>query len=85
MTIVSVPSEIIESVIERLTNELRVYQSIVKKFESTYSSSLESFEEKLDRDGVPVEHHEKWEDSIEWRKAREEINKIKSLLKRLEL
>jgi len=85
MAIVPVPAEIIESVVERLTNELRVYQSAVLKFEKKYTSSLEEFELKLEKEGVPVEHHELWEDSIEWRNAKEEIQKLEAILQRLEV
>ena len=66
MTGVSIPTEIIESVIERLSNELRVYRSIVQKFEKKYHTSLEAFERRIEQEGVPLETHEHWEDSIEW-------------------
>ncbi|MFQ6126455.1 MAG: hypothetical protein ACE5R6_17855 [Candidatus Heimdallarchaeota archaeon] len=85
MTLMSVPVEIIDSIVKRLTNELRLYKSVVKKFEIKYGCSLEEFEQKLETEGIPVERHEMWEDSIEWRNAREEIKKIEEILKRLEL
>jgi len=85
MTLVSVPVEIIESVVKRLTNELRLYKSIVRKFKTKYDCSLKEFDQKLENEGVPVERHEMWEDSIEWRNAREEIKKIEEILERLKL
>lgn len=85
MTSVSVPTEIIESIVERLTNELRIYRSIVQKFEKKYHTSLEEFERRIEQVGVPLETHERWEDSIKWRNAREEMIKLETLLARLEL
>jgi translation initiation factor 2 alpha subunit (eIF-2alpha) len=85
MTRVSVPTEIIESVVERLRNELRVYRSIVQTFEKTYLTSLEAFERRIEQDGVLLETHEHWEDSIEWRNTREAITKLETLLARLDL
>lgn len=83
MTSVSVPTEIIESVVERLSNELRLYRSVIQKHEKLYNSSLEDFEQRLEQNGVPIEYHDLWEDSIAWRNAKEECEILEEILKRL--
>ncbi len=35
------------------------------------------------REGVPLDNHEIWEDSIEWRNAVEEVEKLKRLIEEL--
>ncbi len=69
--------------VERLSNELRLYRSVIQKYKNRYNSSLEEFEQRLEQNGVPVEHHDLWEDSIEWRNAKEECEKLEEILKRL--
>jgi len=39
--------------------------------------------EGIEKEDVPVGDHEVWEDSIEWRNAVEEIEKLRNLLKEL--
>lgn len=42
--------------------------------------TLRELEEKIERKAVPVDKHEVWEDSIEWRNAVEEMKKAERIL-----
>jgi len=49
-----------------------------------YKCSLEELEKRIEKEGVPVDNHGIWEDSIEWRNAVEETKKLKKLIEELE-
>ncbi len=72
-----------EELVKRLSNELDYYKAIVDKFTRKYGCSLEELENKIEEEKVPLDDHSMWEDSIEWRNAVEEVEKLESLLKEL--
>ena len=41
-------------------------------------------ERKIEEEEVPIDDHKIWEDSIEWRNAVEELEKLRKLLEELE-
>ena len=47
------------------------------------ATQKEELEKKIEREGVPVDEHGIWEDSMEWRNAVEEVERLKKLLKEL--
>lgn len=49
-------------------------RQIIHGFEQKYQCSLESFEQKLENREVP--EHPCWEESIEWRNAVEQLERI---------
>ncbi|MHA1583203.1 MAG: hypothetical protein ACTSYM_12010 [Candidatus Baldrarchaeia archaeon] len=81
--IVAVRREVVEEIIRRLNDEFEFYKMIIEKFRKRYGCDLEELEKKIKREGVPVDKHEIWEDSIEWRNAVEEIEKLRKLLREL--
>ena len=68
---------------KKLREEVEYYEAIVKKFEKKYGCSLEELEKRIEKEGVPIDNHEIWEDSIEWRNAVEELEKLNKLLEEL--
>jgi len=66
-----------------LLKELALFEGIEKRFQKKYKTPLNQLEEKIKKEGVPTEKHEIWEDSIEWRNAVEEANKIRAILAEL--
>jgi len=68
---------------KKLREKFEYYEEIVKKFEKKYGCSLEELEKKIEREGVSIDNHEIWEDSIEWRNAVEELEKLNKLLEEL--
>jgi len=81
--IVAVRREVVEEIIRRLNDETEFYKMIIENFRKRYGCGLEELEKKIKREGVPVDKHEIWEDSIEWRNAAEEIEKLRKLLREL--
>ncbi len=75
--------EIAEELIKRLRRELEFYEAVIARFERKYRCSLEELEARIEREGVPVDDHEIWEDSIEWRNAVEEAGRIRRILREL--
>jgi hypothetical protein len=51
-------------------------RQIVRGFERKYQCSLETFEERLENREIP--EHPSWEDSIEWRNAIEQLERIET-------
>lgn len=49
-------------------------QQVVASFESRYGLSLTELEHKLD--ALEIDEHPAWEDSIEWRNAVEQLERI---------
>jgi len=76
--------EVYEEIVKKLREEVEYYEAIAKKFEKKYNCSLEELERRIEGEGVPIDNHEIWEDSIEWRNAIEELKKLKRLLEELE-
>ncbi len=81
METIAVNVEVIKDIKERLLTELEFYKAVEKKFRRKYGCSLEELEKRIEKESVPTENHEVWEDSIEWRNAVEEIKRIEKLLK----
>jgi len=81
---ISIKKEVYDEIVKRLREEVEYYEAIVKKFEVKYGCSLKELEERIEKEGVPVDNHEIWEDSIEWRNAVEELERLKRLLEELE-
>ena len=81
---ISIKKEVYEKIVKKLREEVEYYEAIVKKFEKKYRCSLEDLEKRIEKEGVPIDNHEIWEDSIEWRNAVEELEKLKKLLEELE-
>ena len=81
---ISIKKEVYEKIVKKLREEVEYYEAIVKKFEKKYRCSLEDPEKRIEKEGVPIDNHEIWEDSIEWRNAVEELEKLKKLLEELE-
>ena len=75
--------EIAEELIKRLRRELEFYEAVIARFERKYRCSLEELEARIEREGVPMDDHEIWEDSIEWRNAVEEAERIRRILREL--
>ncbi len=80
---ISIKKEVYEEIVKKLKEEAEYYEAIVKKFEKKYNCSLEELEKKIEEKGIPVDNHEIWEDSIEWRNAVEELEKLRKLLEEL--
>lgn len=67
---ISIKREIFDEIVKRFRSELEYYEAIASRFEEKYICSLEELEKRIEREGVPPDNHEIWEDSIEWRNAR---------------
>lgn len=78
------PKNISRNALTRLRDDLArresILQSMIRRFESQYEVSLETFEARLAQ-GKGQEHPD-WEDSIEWRNALDQLNQT-SLMKRV--
>jgi hypothetical protein len=81
----SVPSTTLELPASMTTDMLRTLEAdaaaraellrqIISHFEGKYQCSLETFERKLENLEVP--EHPGWEESIEWRNAVEQLERI---------
>ncbi len=81
---ISIRKGVYEEIVRKLREEVEYYEAIAKKFEKKYGCSLGDLEKKIEEEGVPIDNHEIWEDSIEWRNAVEELGKLKKLLEELE-
>ena len=77
---IPIKKEVYEEIVRKLREEIEYYEVIVKKFEKKYGCSLEDLERRIDEEGVPADNHEIWEDSMEWRNAVEELEKLRKLL-----
>lgn len=53
----------------------KLLQQIIASFESRYGFSLVELERRLNN--LEIEEHPAWEDSIEWRNAVEQLDRIK--------
>jgi hypothetical protein len=81
----SVPSTTLELPASMTTDMLRTLEAdaatraellrqVISHFEGKYQCSLETFERKLENLEVP--EHPGWEESIEWRNAVEQLERI---------
>lgn len=66
---ISIRREVCDEIVRRFRSELEYYGAISSRFEEKYGCSLEELEKRIDREGVPLDNHEMWENSIEWRSA----------------
>jgi len=70
---------ITRDVVESLRNEAdtrqKLLQQIIGIYETRYRCSLPEFEKKIAN--LETDEHPAWEDSIEWRNATEQLNKIR--------
>ncbi len=80
---ISIRREVCDEIVRRFRSELEYYEAVSRRFEEKYGCSLEGLEKRIDREGVPLDNHEMWEDSIEWRNAVEEIEKLRKLIEEL--
>lgn len=78
------PKNISRNALTRLRDDLTrresVLQAMIRRFETQYEVSLETFEERLAQ-GRGQEHPD-WEDSIEWRNALDQLKQA-DLMKRV--
>ena len=83
---VLVRREIVLKLVQRLKEDLAFYETIIERFKRKYGCELADLEERIEREGVPTdaEGHRIWEDSIEWRNAAEEAERVRELLSELE-
>ena len=65
----------IESLEQETSARETLLRRIVQGFEKKYGCSLEEFERRIEARQVP--EHPSWEDSIEWRNAVEQLERIK--------
>lgn len=82
-TMISIKRKVYDEILRRLLGELEFYEAVINGFEKKYGCSLEELEKRIEREGVPLDGHEIWEDSIEWRNATEEKRKLKNLIDEL--
>ena len=82
---VVVRGKVVAEIVKRLKREMEFYEEVDRKFRRKYGCSLEDLELKIEREGIPVDNHEVWEDSIEWRNAIEEVDKLRKILEELQV
>ena len=63
-----------------LRKELALFEGVEKRFQKKNGMSLATLEERIETEGVSIEKHSIWEDSIEWRNAAEEACKLRAIL-----
>ena len=61
----SMKNEVYEEVVRKLRGEAEYYEAIVRKFEKRCGCPLGELERRTEKEGVLVDDHEIWEDSIE--------------------
>lgn len=83
MKTITIENKTAEELRFHLRKELDLYEEIENRYKKKYNMSLTQLEEKINREGVPTEKHEIWEDSIEWRNAVEEAKKLKAMIAEL--
>jgi hypothetical protein len=80
MKTVTIEDKTAKELRSHLLKELALFEGVEKRFQKKYKMSLPQLEEKIKTEGVRVEKHAIWEDSIEWRNAVEEACKIRAIL-----
>jgi len=83
MKTITIENKIAEELRSHLLKELALFKEVENRFKKKYNVSLTELEEKIRAEGVPIEKHEIWEDSIEWRNAVEEAEKLKAMIAEL--
>lgn len=83
MKTISIGNKTAEELRSHLLKELALFEAVDNRFKRKYEMSLSELEEKIRAKGVPLEKHELWEDSIEWRNAVEEAEKLKAMVAEL--
>jgi len=83
MRTITIENKIAEELRSHLLKELALFKEVENRFKKKYNVSLTELEEKIRAEGVPIEKHEIWEDSIEWRNAVEEAEKLKAMIAEL--
>jgi len=83
MKTITVENKTAEELRAHLLKELALFEEIDNRFKKKYKMSLEELEKKIKVSGVPIEKHELWEDSIEWRNAVEEAEKLRTVISEL--
>lgn len=72
------PPNITPAKLESLQSDASARKELLRQwietFEARYQCSLEALERKLEN--VEIEEHPAWEDSIEWRNAVEQLDRI---------
>ena len=83
MKTITIENKTAEELRSHLLKELAFFEEVDNRFKKKYETSLTELEEKIRKGGVPIEKHEIWEDSIEWRNAVEEAEKLKAMIAEL--
>lgn len=83
MRTIIIENKTAEELRSHLLKELALFKEVENRFKKKYNMSLTDLEEKIRTEGVPIEKHEIWEDSIEWRNAVEEAEKLKAMIAEL--
>jgi len=80
MKTITIENKTAKELRSHLLKELSLFEGIEKRLQKKYKMSLNQLEGKIKAEGVSVEKHEVWEDSIEWRNATEEAAKLRAIL-----
>jgi len=83
MKTITIENKTAEELRSHLLKELALHKEIAKRFKKKYQTSLTQLEEKIKKEGTPTEKNEIWEDSIKWRNATEETEKLKAIIAEL--
>lgn len=83
MKTITIENKTAEELRSHLLKELALFEEVDNRFKRKYEMSLSELEKKIKAEGVPLEKHEIWEDSIEWRNAVEEEEKLKAIIAEL--
>jgi len=83
MRTITIENKIAEELRSHLLKELALFKEVENRFKKKYNVSLTELEEKIRAEGVPIEKHEIWGDSIEWRNAVEGAEKLKAMIAEL--
>ncbi len=78
---VSLPIGVATELQDHLRRELSFYTEVDGRFRKKYRTRLKGREARIRRRGVPPGRHGLWEDSIEWRNAVEEAERLRNLLR----
>ncbi len=87
MTVLQTPPanispEVVGGLLENIRSQEIPLQAIIHRFEQRYNVALDAFEARLARGEGP--EHPDWEDSIEWRKAIEALQRTQVMRNLLE-
>jgi hypothetical protein len=68
--------------LDDVNRQIRMYDSLVKRFEAQHGCDLKTFEDKVKRKELP--EHPTWETAIEWGTAVDELEKLSLIRRALE-